>query len=224
VRMGADRPKQFLPLGRRPVLFHTLRAFANAAAIDEIVLVVPEVEFDYCRLQVIEPLNAPGPIRLVAGGSRRQDSVYNGLSAIATEADPDDLVAIHDGVRPFVDAALIDRCLNGAAAHGACVAAVPVADTIKQVEAPDGDAPPVIAATVARQGLWLAQTPQAFRFGLIFNAHRRIRHTGADVTDDAAVAEAAGAAVTVIEGNRLNFKITTPEDLTLAAALGFGNA
>ncbi len=219
VRMGMDRPKQFLSMGRRPIVFHTLRAFSNSASIDEIVLVVPDTEFDYCRRQVIAPLGARPPIRLVAGGPRRQDSVYNGLAAIAGEAAPDDLVAIHDGVRPFVDSALIDRCLNVAAAHGACVAAVPVADTIKRVETPAGGGLPVISATVKRSGLWLAQTPQTFRFGLIFNAHCRVRQTGAEETDDAAVAESCGTAIVVTEGSRLNIKITTAEDLTFAAAL-----
>ncbi|MHB8837213.1 MAG: 2-C-methyl-D-erythritol 4-phosphate cytidylyltransferase, partial [Candidatus Methylomirabilia bacterium] len=147
----------------------------------------------------------------VAGGRERQDSVAAGLRALPAGID---YVVIHDGARPFATAALVERVLAAARRHGAALAAVPVHDTIKRVS-PDL----FLDGTVDRRALWLAQTPQAFSVGLLREAHAQARAAGLEATDDAALVEALGHPVRVVPGSRLNFKITTREDLALARLL-----
>ena len=147
----------------------------------------------------------------VAGGRERQDSVAAGLRALPADIE---YVVIHDGARPFATTALVERVLSEARRHGAALAAVPVHDTIKRVS-PDL----FLDGTVDRRSLWLAQTPQAFSVGLLREAHARAHEAGLEATDDAALVEALGHPVRVVPGSRLNFKITTREDLALARLL-----
>ena len=159
------------------------------------------------------PLGLRKPLELVDGGSERQVSVYNGLMVLTSVGD-DAVVAIHDGVRPFVSPDLIDRCVATARRHGSCVPAIPVTETVKRVD--DGGG---VVASADRRRLRLAQTPQAFKLGLIRRAHQSARSGGLTATDDAALVEALGERVQTIAGHRFNIKITTPEDLDLARGI-----
>ncbi len=211
--MGAAVPKQYLELAGRPILAHALAAFDRADKVGRIVLVVPATDFDDVRRQILVPLRLHTPIHVAAGGPERGISVANGLECLG-DLDDASVVLIHDGVRPFVDAALIDRLVEAAAQCDACIPVVPVNETVKRV-----DEQGRIAATVDRGCLRLAQTPQAFALGVIRRAHRAARSCGLSATDDAALVEAAGGQVRTIAGSRFNLKITTAEDLALARAI-----
>jgi len=210
-RMAANVNKQYLELAGRPVLAHTLAVFEHHPAIDRIVIVAPAEELAFCRNDIVAPGGFSKVTSIVAGGAERQDSVRNGLRACAC-AD-DDLVLIHDGARPLLDADIIDAAIAAAREHGACLAAVPVKDTVKRVESNR------VIDTPERGALWLAQTPQAFRYGLIAAAHERALVDGYAATDDAQLAEHYGHPVLVVPGSYRNLKITTPDDLPVAATL-----
>jgi len=210
-RMGAAVNKQYLLLDERPILAHTLAVFDRHPRVDHIFVISPSSEIDYCRTEVIDRYGFGKVRELVAGGAERQESVRNGLDACRT--DEDDVVLVHDGVRPFLPAALVGRAVDAAGRHGACAVGVPVKDTVKEV---DGG---MITGTPDRQRLWLAQTPQAFRFGLIREAHARALREDFRGTDDASLVERLGRPVAMLEGSYRNIKITTPEDLVLARAL-----
>jgi 2-C-methyl-D-erythritol 4-phosphate cytidylyltransferase len=209
-RMGAAVNKQYLSLADRPVLARTLALFDNHPAIDHIYIISPMEEIDYCRAEVAERYGFAKIRDIIPGGAERQDSVYNGLLACA--ADDSDIVLIHDGVRPFFPSDRIGEVVAAAARTGGCVVGVPVKDTIKEV------AEGLIRSTPDRRCLWHAQTPQAFVFGLIRDAHERARGEGFRGTDDASLVERLGRPVAMIEGSYRNIKITTPEDLILAEA------
>ena len=208
VRMGAAQRKQYLQLGDLPILAHTILAFDQCVSIDQIVLVVPKEEIDYCRETLLPAVCLTTHLVLVPGGKRRQDSVYNGLSVLS---DDDDIVLIHDGVRPFVPAELIENCIQGAQKWGACIPTLEVTDTLKKI-GPDQ----TIQATISRDQLHQAQTPQAFKLRLVKKAHRLSREKKWRVTDDASLLEQIGVDVHVIPGTPDNIKITTPEDLRRA--------
>lgn len=210
VRMGTAQRKQYLTLCGRPILAHTLRAFDGCAQVAQIVLVVPESEIDYCRREIVPAAGLRHDPLLVPGGTRRQDSVYRGLQSITT---PDDVVLIHDGVRPLVTQQLIERCIEGARQWGACIPVVPVTDTLKRI-----DARGAVTATVPRETLCKAQTPQAFHLALIQRAHQWAREHDIEATDDASLVERMGAPVHTIAGLPTNIKITSPMDLRRAEA------
>lgn len=209
-RLGGPTPKQYLTLAGEPMLVRTLRVFEACMAIDAIVLTVPESDFSFVRKSFL-PAGLRKQIRLAAAGPRRQDSVFSGLASISED---DSLVVIHDAVRPLVTCRCITACVEAARLHGACTAAVPAMDTLKQATADE-----TIAATLPRENVWLAQTPQAFRTGLIRAAHESARRQNIQGTDDAYLAERMGAAVHLVPGSRRNFKITTKDDLAVAEAL-----
>jgi 2-C-methyl-D-erythritol 4-phosphate cytidylyltransferase len=211
-RMGGGVPKPYRRLGGRPILGRTLEAFHQSACFEEIILVVASGDMNTCRRQVIAPLGMEDHVRVVAGGSERQESVYAGLAAC--RGQDDDLVLIHDGVRPLVTVDLLQACLAAATDHGACILAVPSSDTLKQ-GLPDGR----IIKTLPRNAVWQAQTPQAFRLDLIRTAHRKARQEGFRGTDDAQLVERLGTPVFIAPGSRSNIKITCPEDLVLAEAI-----
>lgn len=204
-RLGAAVPKQYLELLGEPILLRSVRAFLAHPGIDWTVVVLPaaDAEDPPAWLRRLE-------VRVVAGGAERGDSVWNGLQATPPEAE---LVLVHDGARPFVPAEVIDRVLAGAAAGGA-IAALPAADTLKEVGA-DG----VIRATPERSRLWQAQTPQGFPRAVLLEAYRRAREAGYAGTDEASLCERLGVPVRVVPGSPLNLKITHAADLDLAAAL-----
>lgn len=211
LRMNDIKKKQYLSIAGLPVVVHTLRVFDTCEAIDEIVLVVPEEDLNFCREELIPPSGFVKQIILVAGGPKRQDSVYNGLRAIDSD---NGIIVIHDGVRPLVTADQLDACIDGARKHGACILGLPAFDTLKRVNI-NG----TIEETLERDTIWLAQTPQAFRYNLILNAHQHARQSGLSATDDASLLEHIGVDVKIIEGSRRNLKITNPDDLKLARIL-----
>jgi len=204
-RLGGALPKQYLPLGGKEVLRRTLEVFAGHAGIDRTQVVIhPDDRELY--MQAVAGLSLPDP---VPGGASRQESVRLGLESLKPAAPQ--YVLIHDAARPFVNAPTIARVLAGLATDKAAIAALPVSDTLKKEQ--DGH----VAATVDRDGLWQAQTPQGFHFSDILEAHRSVQ--GANLTDDAAVAEAAGIPVRLVTGAEENFKVTTPEDFARAERL-----
>lgn len=214
-RAGAGLPKQFRPLGGVPLIARTLEAFVGRYDIASVVPVIHRDDHDIFSKAAsrvaqsrIGRLGAP-----VHGGETRQDSVRAGLDALAARGARDrDLVLIHDGARPFASPDLIDRAIAAAARFGAAVPGCAVFDTVKQV-----DSEGRIVGTPDRSVLRAVQTPQSFRFGLIRDAHRSAAERGRhDLTDDAAVAEAAGHAVSVFEGDPANTKVTTMSDLRAA--------
>lgn len=210
-RIGFKTPKIFLDLGGQPLLARTIAIFAASRRISLIQPVLPRTHLRAFRSAILDRGGWSTCRPAVPGGRQRQDSVAAGLRAL-----PEDIeyVVIHDGARPFATTALVERVLAAARRHGAALAAVPVHDTIKRV-APDL----FLDGTVDRRDLWLAQTPQAFSLGLLREAHARARDAGLEATDDAALVEALGHRVRVVPGSRLNFKITTREDLALARLL-----
>lgn len=213
LRMGAAEPKQYLKLNSVPILVHTLRVFQAAEIFKSIVLVLPAKDIG---LRIIE-MNAYGdlePIAYVPGGDTRQDSVFNALQAIQPLARADEIVCIHDAVRPLIDTAQITACLSAAVKHGAAILGVPVNETVKRCNEAGR-----ILETVPRDGLWLARTPQAARFGLLWQAYSAAVAGGFNVTDDAALLEAQNIPVYVVRGSRTNIKITEPEDLHFAAQI-----
>jgi 2-C-methyl-D-erythritol 4-phosphate cytidylyltransferase len=209
-RMGAAVNKQYLTLADRPILAHTLNLFDGHPVVDSIHLISPATEIAYCRREVVERYAFVKVRSIIAGGAERQDSVRNGLLECGAAAD--DIVLIHDGVRPFFPPGLLPRVVATALRVGACVVGVPVKDTIKEV------ADSLILGTPDRHRLWQAQTPQAFRFALIRDAHERAVRDGFRGTDDAALVERLGYPVAMLEGSYRNIKITSPEDLILAEA------
>lgn len=211
LRMNSTTPKQFLKLKNQPVIAYTMKAFAACDGIAEIYLVVSHKEVQFCRESLLPSLEIATPINLVTGGKRRQDSVYNGLHAMQGYAG---VVAIHDGVRPFVTPSQITECIAGAEANGACMLGMPVGDTLKRV-GPTG----IIEETVLRNNMWQAQTPQAFQYALIRSAHDRAAKERFVGTDDASLVERYGGDVNIIRGSAGNIKITLPEDLAIAEAM-----
>lgn len=207
-RMHSAVQKQFLMLGGKPVIFYSLEQFEQCPFIDEIVLVTGEEEIDYCRKEIVEKFDFQKVKKIVAGGAERFLSVYNGLKACTC-----DFVYIHDGARPFVDQAILERTREDVKRYGACVAGMPVKDTIK---ISDGDG--YADVTPPRSRVWMVQTPQVFAYSCIKDAYDKLIADGRmDVTDDAMVLECmAGQKTKLTLGSYENIKITTPEDLEIA--------
>jgi 2-C-methyl-D-erythritol 4-phosphate cytidylyltransferase len=181
--------------------------------VREVVVVVHPQDLDYCRARVIDPYGFTKVLRLVPGGRERQDSVYHGLQKMR-QSDEMDLILVHDGARPFADAALVRRVLEGARKHGAAIPGIPVQDTLKRV-----DARGRVVETVDRQHLRQVQTPQGFQANLLHRAFAEAYARGLYGTDEASLVEALKLPVVVVPGSPFNLKITTPEDLLLAEAL-----
>ena len=206
-----SRSKQFFELQGTPILIHTLRKFAQCDAVSEIVVALRKSEAGTFQKQ-IEKENFKKPLRIVEGGEHRQNSVANALAAI--KAADDDIVLIHDAVRPFVDQETIVNVIEAVKKYEAAIAGVPAIDTVKQVDRTADGA--VVIATVPRERMVLAQTPQGFRFSLLKKAFDEAMADGFMGTDEASLIERAGGAVHVVMGSPRNVKITTPADLELA--------
>jgi len=211
IRMGDTVRKQYIALEGIPLLARTLDLFNRCDRIDRIILAVPEDDVDFCRSEILAAAGMNKEIRLVSGGAKRQDSVYNSLKTIDAN---DGIVLIHDGVRPFVKMEHLVACIEGAKQHGACILGIPAFDTIKHVNAKNE-----ITHTQQRDTLWLAQTPQTFQLKLIKKAHLAAKQEGFIGTDDASLVERLGEVVKIIPGSRNNIKITDQEDLKLARAI-----
>ena len=240
-RMGTKIQKQYLEICGKPVLYYSLAAFAASPIIDEIVLVTGEGKTDYCRKNIIEAYGITKVNKIVVGGKERYESVYKALR----EIEPEGYVFIHDGARPFVDESIIERTYQAVKEYRACVAGMPVKDTIKV-----SDEEEFAAATPDRSKLWMIQTPQTFSYELIYQAYRVLitseentaepeqtlpydsllnkqkvkklqeNRGQVHVTDDAMVVELlTDIPVKLVRGSYQNIKITTPEDLKIAEAL-----
>ncbi|OIK12050.1 2-C-methyl-D-erythritol 4-phosphate cytidylyltransferase [Bacillus sp. MUM 13] len=207
-RMNAGKNKLFIELAQIPIIVHTLRVFEDDPNCRGIILSInPAEEAIFSGLVSLYGFKKIS--KLTAGGSERQQSVFNGIRELSTS----DIVLVHDGARPFIDSGLIGELADAASVHGGAVAAVPVKDTIKKAK--DG----AVLETVERSGLWAVQTPQAFRVSALLEAHKRAEEEGYLGTDDASLLERSGQPVVIIEGNYDNIKITTQEDLYFAEAI-----
>ncbi len=210
-RMGRNLPKPFLSLAGRPLILRTLSRFAASQA-RRVILVAAEKEQPKLEQLIRSDRELSGLEWLLQpGGRRRQDSVMQGLKRLDRDCQ---VVVVHDGARPLVAPALIDRCVEAALKEGAVVVGVPVRDTIKAVSPSRR-----IESTPPRDSLWEIQTPQAFRVEILREAYAQAEREGIEATDDAMLVERLGKSVSVLEGDRSNIKITTPEDLLLAEAL-----
>ena len=216
-RMGGKVHKQFLELLGHPVVYYSIRTFQESPLIDRILLVTGESEMDYVKNEIVEKYHFHKVCAVVAGGQERYASVWNGLQALKkclTEEEKDGYVFIHDGVRPFVNEEILYRAFDAVNAHHACVVGMPSKDTVKIV-----DANGFVSETPARSRVWNVQTPQVFDFRLAYEAYAALEQSGrSDVTDDAMIVEAfTDTKVKLVEGSYENIKLTTPEDLKIAA-------
>jgi 2-C-methyl-D-erythritol 4-phosphate cytidylyltransferase/2-C-methyl-D-erythritol 2,4-cyclodiphosphate synthase len=216
-RLGADRPKQFLDLGGRSILELSVAALAASGRIQEIVVALPADHVDAGSKALKQAISRP--VTVVAGGPRRQDSVANAFAKASKDAD---IVLIHDAARPFVTPEVIDRAITGAEHHGAAIAAVGVRDTVKQTGDAFADGSRLVRATIPRDSVFLAQTPQAFRRDILARALTEGKEV--DATDEAMLVERLGLPVHVVEGDARNVKITTPEDLVKARSESDGSS
>jgi len=196
------KKKQFKLLGRRPLLFHTLTSFLECDDISEIVVVVPEKDLGTISRELAS-FTAAKPVKTVAGGALRQDSVLNGCMVLSENVE---IIVVHDAARPFVTPELISATIAGCNEADGCIAALPSKDTVKQVSENN------IQRTIDRNSIWLAQTPQTFHKDILINALQQ----DMVANDEAAMVEATGGTVVITEGFVSNFKITTNEDWQLA--------
>jgi 2-C-methyl-D-erythritol 4-phosphate cytidylyltransferase len=210
-RMAGPQPKQFLALAGEPILIHSLRAFASVDRVTAIYVAVRKTEMERVQAQVAEHGFA-AKVHVVEGGENRQESVAHALAAVP--AAPDDIVLVHDAVRPLIDSATIARTIEAVEKHGAAIVGLPAVDTIKQVERTAHGA--LITATIPREFVVQAQTPQGFRYGLLQRSFAEAEADGFVGTDEASVVERAGLPVAVVPGSAVNLKITQPGDLELA--------
>ena len=207
LRMGSDIPKQFLPIGGKPVLMRTLERFREYSADLQIILVLPEAQQTYWQ-ELCAKYDFKVKYQLANGGQTRFHSVQNGLALVPDDAEG--VVGVHDGVRPFPSIEVIKNCYETARTAKAVIPVIPVVETVRHLE---GDS----SVTVPRGDYRLVQTPQTFDIQLLKAANRQPYNDG--FTDDASVVESYGHAITLVEGNRENIKITTPYDLKIAEVL-----
>lgn len=216
LRMGSDIPKQFLPIGGKPVLMRTLERFREYSAELQIILVLPEAQQAYWR-ELCKQYNFPLPLegaegcfyQLANGGQTRFHSVQNGLAKVPDDAQG--VVGVHDGVRPFPSIEVIKNCYETARTKKAVIPVIPVVETVRQLISKKN------SKTVPRDQYRLVQTPQTFDIQLLKAANRQPYNDG--FTDDASVVESYGYEITLVEGNRENIKITTPYDMKIAEVL-----
>lgn len=207
-RMGGRVRKQFISLRGMPLLYYALKPFEEFEGIEHMYLVLDEGDFDYCKREIIQKYGIKKVVQLVPGGDRRQDSVWNGLTAMEGHCD---VVIVHDGVRPFVSPGILNRLMAAMKDVQAVVTAIPARDTIKRVDGRGN-----VLDTLQRNTLFHIQTPQGFRYEVIKEAYKRAFKEGIRGTDDAYFVERMGIQVKVVEGSYFNIKITTPEDIAMA--------
>ncbi len=208
-RMKADRPKQLFVLHDTPILIYTIRKFDACRLVDNVIVAAPRESVDEIRA-LVQAAGFSKPISVIQGGDRRQDSVSTALGHLSPDIT---VVAVHDAVRPFVSVEEIEAVIQKAARDGAAILAVPIVDTVKQVEKD------VIDATLAREHLVLAQTPQAFRIEILREAFERAKKDEYYGTDESSLVERIGRSVSIVRGSERNIKITRPTDLVLARVL-----
>lgn len=208
-RMGSKVSKQYIEIKGKPILYYTLKKFIECEKVDNIILVLPENEVDYCKNEILKKYSL-NVNKIVVGGKERQDSVYNALNNISNS----EIVLIHDGARPFVSNEIINNGIEFAKLYGAAAPGVMPKDTIK-IKNKHGFS----IETPKRENLVSIQTPQVFKFDIILECHKKIQQENIVVTDDTMVAELYGNKVYLYDGDYTNIKVTTPEDLILAERL-----
>jgi 2-C-methyl-D-erythritol 4-phosphate cytidylyltransferase len=213
-RMKIDTPKTYLKLGGKPILIYTLEIFEKVPEVNEVLVVVHPEDLEFCQEEVIDAYPLKKVLRLVPGGKERQDSVYNALKVLKKEAMEQDVILVHDGVRPLVEPAQVRKVVAAARRHGGAILGIPCQDTLKRVNSKG-----VVVDTVDRAELWQVQTPQAFQAAILWRAYQEAMVRGFYATDEAALVEALGETVVVVPGTCLNLKITTPDDLKMAEAI-----
>lgn len=207
-RFGEGTPKQFVPIGGEPVLVRCIKNFSNCGSIADIVVVVPPDRVEYTQNEIVNKFRLEKVSKIVPGADERQHSVQKGFLSIS---DKPDIVVVHDGVRPFINNGIIERVIGEAVNCGAAICAVQATDTVKQ-SSPDMH----IEHTLPRDTIWLAQTPQAFRYEILREAMERARKDGYTGTDESLLVERMGVKVKLVPGSPHNIKITTKEDIHLA--------
>ena len=211
-RMGASINKQYLHLDGMPIVARTISVFERSPLIDAIYLVIPAEEIPFCREHIVEAYNFCKVAAIIPGGKERQHSVMNGLRGMREHVSDGDVILIHDGVRPLITEEVLRESIAVARSHDGAVVAVPAKDTIKSVE--NGN----VTGTPDRNTLWQAQTPQAFRYSVIYSAHQAAETDHYLGTDDSSLVERVGGLMRIVQGDYHNIKITTSEDLVLAEA------
>ena len=211
-RMGASINKQYLHLDGMPIVARTISVFERSPLIDAIYLVIPAEEIPFCREHIVEAYNFCKVAAIIPGGKERQHSVMNGLRGMREHVSDGDVILIHDGVRPLITEEVLRESIAVARSHDGAVVAVPAKDTIKSVE--NGN----VTGTPDRNTLWQAQTPQAFRYSVIYSAHQAAETDHYLGTDDSSLVERTGGLMRIVQGDYHNIKITTSEDLVLAEA------
>ena len=218
LRMGGDIPKQFLPIGGKPILMRTLERFRAYSETLQIILVLPEAQHDYWQ-ELCKQYEFQVDYQIANGGQTRFHSVQNGLTLVPDDAEG--VVGVHDGVRPFPSIEVITRCYETARQTKAVIPVIPVVETVRQILPSNQSNPNAVSnpssITVPRDQYRLVQTPQTFDIQLLKAANRQPYNDG--FTDDASVVESYGHPITLVEGNRENIKITTPYDITVAEAI-----
>ncbi|MEY8764510.1 MULTISPECIES: 2-C-methyl-D-erythritol 4-phosphate cytidylyltransferase [Clostridium] len=209
-RMKKGINKQFIDIKGKPMLYYSINSFNKSPLIDSIVIVCEKNEIEYCRENVIKKYDLNKVTKIVEGGKERQNSVFNGLKVLKNC----EIVLIHDGARPFVTENIIQDGIRYAGVYGACACGMKPKDTIKS-RGENGFS----QGTLSREKLFLVQTPQCFKYSLIYDCHRRAVNDGIQATDDTIVAEHYGNRVYLYEGSYDNIKITTPEDLSIAEVI-----
>lgn len=207
VRFGSHQKKQYFQIQEKPILYYSIKTFEDSDLINKIIIVVPEEDISFCKDNIIAKFGFK-KVEIVAGGKKRQDSVYNGLIYIKK---PCDYVFIHDGVRPLFDGKMIPQLLDTAKKTNACIVGVPLKDTIKEISKEN-----IVVTTPNRENFWRIQTPQVFKFDLIKECYIKAKKDGFYGTDSASLLERYGHEVVVVEGSYDNVKITTKEDIGLA--------
>jgi 2-C-methyl-D-erythritol 4-phosphate cytidylyltransferase len=210
-RMNMDINKVYVEVYGKPVIARTIEVFEKCSCIDEIILVVGSQELIHCKQNIVDFYGFTKVKTLVCGGRERQNSVYNGILEVSKDCD---IVLVHDGARPFLNEENIIDSVDAAYEYGAASVAVPVKDTVKV-----SDAENFASETLDRSRLWSIQTPQAFRYDIIIQAHERAVKEGFIGTDDAVLVERMGQKMKLVMGNYYNIKITTKEDLSMARAI-----
>lgn len=218
LRMNSDKRKQYIEIGNKPILAHSINKFCITPEIDEIILTAPAEDILFVKENIVQKYNFTKVSQILPGGRTRQESVNNAL--INIKADENDIILIHDGVRPFVSHEMIIDCINGLKNSDGAAAGIRPVDTIKKLTHDNID------LTLNRDELFAVQTPQAFRYGFILKCHDLGQKEKFNATDDCSLAEKYGAAVlgrkpvlTATRGSLFNMKITTPDDLIFASAL-----
>ncbi len=209
-RLGGPIPKQFLEIDNKPILVHTLEKFCQSELIDRIVIVVPKGWDLFVEKKIVDDYKLTKIGHIIIGGTSRQESIYNALKVVDNSIET---VVIHDAVRPLISLALLHEVIDKGRETGAAGLAVPVYESLKKVSNFQ------IEQTLTRDSTWLVQTPQVFKRDLIMNAYQQAFFNCINAADDSELIEYLGYPIRVVEGSRMNIKITTPEDLALAKVL-----